>query len=249
MDEPANSSSASRRLAMLVDGDNAQASLTEGMLAEASKYGLVSIRRVYGDWTTPSMNTWKDTLQQFAMQPIQQFSNTVGKNATDSALIIDAMDILYSQSVGGFCIVSSDSDYTRLATRIRETGAFVMGIGRSITPKAFVNACDIFVFTEIIAKQEPHKGEAPEVEESEVPTPVDPVPLLSKAYKLAARDDGFAFLGSLGHYLRQLDPSFDPRSYGHSQLSMLIKRYPDLFEIREDKTAEGPIHMWVRLKE
>lgn len=246
MEEQTNSS-ASRRLAILVDGDNAQASLTGGMLAEASKYGLASIRRVYGDWTTPSMNSWKDTLQQFAMQPIQQFQNTVGKNATDSALIIDAMDILYSDTVGGFCIVSSDSDYTRLATRIRETGAFVMGIGRGNTPKSFVNACNVFVFTEIIARQGDQPTELP-LQETKTPAPADPVPLLRRAYDLAAREDGYAFLGNLGHHLRQLDPSFDPRSYGHAQLSMLIKEYPNLFTIREDRTPEGPIHMWVRLK-
>src|SRR5512145_2250356 len=145
--EEINSPVRSRRIAMLIDGDNAQPSLIGNMLAEASKYGLVIVRRIYGDWTTANMNGWKDTLQTYAIQPIQQFRYTIGKNATDSAMIIDAMDVLYEGGVDGFCLVSSDSDYTRLATRIREKGFFVMGIGKKSTPRAFVNACDVFVFT------------------------------------------------------------------------------------------------------
>src|SRR5579871_7006904 len=141
---------------MLIDGDNAQASLIGETLAEAGKYGLVTIRRVYGDWTTANMGGWKDTLQTHAIQPIQQFRYTVGKNATDSAMIIDAMDILYTVNVDGFCLVSSDSDYTRLATRIREKSLFVMGIGKQLTPNAFVKACDIFVYTENLVKPPPN---------------------------------------------------------------------------------------------
>src|SRR5512145_268609 len=136
------------KIAMLIDGDNAQAGLLAQMLVEAGRHGQVTLRRIYGDWTTNSMNSWKDTLNYHAFQPIQQFRYTVGKNATDSAMIIDAMDILHSGVVDGFCLVSSDSDYTRLATRIREAGIFVMGIGEKKTPKAFVNACDLFVYTE-----------------------------------------------------------------------------------------------------
>jgi uncharacterized LabA/DUF88 family protein len=136
------------KIAILIDGDNAQASLLSQMLVEAGKYGLVTLRRIYGDWTTNSMNSWKDILNFHAVQPIQQFRYTIGKNATDSAMIIDAMDILHSGVVDGFCLVSSDSDYTRLATRIRETGVFAMGIGEKKTPKPFVNACDVFVYTE-----------------------------------------------------------------------------------------------------
>src|SRR5690606_14230594 len=138
------------KIAMLIDGDNAQASLLPQMLVEAGRHGQVTVRRIYGDWTTNSMNSWKDILNFHAFQPIQQFRYSVGKNATDSAMIIDAMDILHSNVVDGFCLVSSDSDYTRLATRIRETGIFVMGIGKKNTPKAFVNACDVFVYTENI---------------------------------------------------------------------------------------------------
>jgi len=137
-----------QKIAMLIDGDNAQAGLLAQMLVEAARYGQVTVRRIYGDWTTPSMNSWKETLNFHAFQPIQQFRYTIGKNATDSAMIIDAMDVLHSSVVDAFCLVSSDSDYTRLATRIRETGIFVMGIGEKKTPKPFVNACDVFVYTE-----------------------------------------------------------------------------------------------------
>ena len=140
--------SKTHKIALLIDGDNAQPSLIGEILTEAGKYGALTIRRIYGDWTTSNMQGWKDTLNSSAIQPIQQFRYTVGKNATDSAMIIDAMDILLSGPVDGFCIVSSDSDYTRLATRIRESGIFVMGIGKRITPKAFVNACNVFIYTE-----------------------------------------------------------------------------------------------------
>jgi uncharacterized LabA/DUF88 family protein len=233
---------------MLIDGDNAQASIISEMLAEAGKYGLVSIRRVYGDWTTTALTSWKRIMQEFAMQPIQQFQNTVGKNATDSALIIDAMDILYSNTVDGFCLVSSDSDYTRLATRIRETGAFVMGIGRRLTPKAFVKACEVFVYTEILSKTEARTVTRSDVDET-AGEAQDPRPLLKQAYEMAVQDDGYAFMGAIGSYLRKLDPGFDPRTYGHKQLSLLIRSFPNEFEIREEKTPEGPIHMYVRLKE
>src|SRR6266540_75270 len=142
-----------QKIAILIDGDNAQSSLLPQMLVEAGRHGQVTVRRIYGDWTTNSMNSWKETLNYHAFQPIQQFRYTVGKNATDSAMIIDAMDIMHSGVVDGFCLVSSDSDYTRLATRIRETGIFVMGIGEKKTPKAFVNACDLFVYTENLVEE------------------------------------------------------------------------------------------------
>src|SRR5678809_1531633 len=142
-----------QKIAILIDGDNAQSSLLPQMLVEAGRHGQVTVRRIYGDWTTNNMNSWKETLNYHAFQPIQQFRYTVGKNATDSAMIIDAMDILHMGVVDGFCLVSSDSDYTRLATRIRETGIFVMGIGEKKTPKAFVNACDVFVYTENLVEE------------------------------------------------------------------------------------------------
>jgi len=238
-----------RRMAMLIDGDNAQPSLIEKMLAEAGKYGVVSIRRIYGDWTTSQMKGWKGTLNTHAIQPIQQFRYTVGKNATDSALIIDAMDILYTAKVQGFCLVSSDSDYTRLATRIREKGLFVMGIGKKMTPRAFVNACDVFVYTEnLMPKPKRAKSSNFEKHRLEKPEP-DPRPLLRNAFEMAVQEDGWASLGPLGQYLRQLDPGFDSRTYGYKQLSQLIRAYPNLFKVRSAKQQHGNAIIYVRLKE
>ncbi len=241
-------STGNQRLAMLIDGDNAQPSLIEKMLAEAGKYGVVSIRRIYGDWTTPQMKSWKQTLHTYAIQPIQQFRYTVGKNATDSALIIDAMDILYTGKVQGFCIVSSDSDYTRLATRIREKGLFAMGVGKETTPRAFVNACDVFVYTKNLLPK-PHaqqsQGKKREAKSSEP----DPRPLLTEAFEMAVQEDGWASLGPLGQYLRQLDPGFDSRTYGYKQLSQLIRAYPDLFKMRIVKRRQGNSIIYVTLRE
>jgi uncharacterized LabA/DUF88 family protein len=244
---------------MLIDGDNAQPSLIESMLTEAGKYGLVTIRRIYGDWTTQSMKGWKDALNIYAIQPCQQFRYTIGKNATDSAMIIDAMDILYSGVVNGFCLVSSDSDYTRLATRIREKGLFVMGIGKKTTPRAFINACEVFVFTENLvpepetSRYEPTKHRTSRTRRrNQVTEPVitpSPVPILKMAFEIAVQDDGWAFLGTMGSRLRQIDPSFDPRTYGSKQLSGVIKAYQNVFEVKEVKTEEGPAHIYVRLRE
>jgi hypothetical protein len=246
-----NESGADRRMAILIDGDNAQPSLISNMLAETGKYGLITIRRIYGDWTTSNMGGWKDTLQTYAVQPIQQFRYTIGKNATDSAMIIDAMDILYEGIVDGFCLVSSDSDYTRLATRIREKGFFVMGIGKKMTPRAFVNACNVFVFTENLSPSKTYTKQtngqkSNGTSESETP---DPTPLLNRAFDLAVQDDGWAFLGVIGQHLRQLDPSFDPRTYGFKQLSLLIRAYPNIFKVREVKQPNGASIISVRYKE
>ena len=231
----------SRPLAMLIDGDNAQPSLLEHVLAEAVKYGTVTTRRIYGDWTTPEMSGWKESLHAHAVQPQQQFRYTKGKNSTDSALIIDAMDLLHSDTVGGFCIVSSDSDYTRLATRIREHGLFVMGIGQAHTPEAFVKACEVFVYTENLTPPVERTGP---VKELSFP---DWTLLVRRAVEMTSQDDGWAFLGAVGNALRQLDPAFDVRSYGHTQLSPLIRSRPDLFEMRDDKTQAGPTLIYVRL--
>ena len=218
---------------MLVDGDNAQPSLIEHILAEIAKHGVVTTRRIYGDWTNPQMKGWKDSLHTSAIQPIQQFRYTVGKNATDSALIIDAMDLLHGETVDGFCIVSSDSDYTRLATRIREQGLFVMGIGQAQTPESFVKACEIFVRTENL--EEPGEDE-PRVQEQDksgwTRTAV-------RAIEMATREDGWAPLGVVGTNILKLDPAFDSRSYGHKQLSLLIKSRPELFETRKSKDVSG----------
>ncbi len=248
------------RLAMLIDGDNSQPSLMKEMLAETSKYGRITIRRIYGDWTTPNMNGWKDTLQDNAVQPVQQFRYTVGKNATDSAMIIDAMDVLHSGLADGFCLVSSDSDYTRLATRIREKGFFVMGIGQRKTPKAFCNACDVFVYTENLApssrrpesssRRSQSKSEASKSEQgkSEAPaSPDDAVPLLLKACELVAGDDGWAQLGAVGDQVRKLDPSFDHRTYGCRNLRALVQKLENVLETEEEKEGNS-FSVYVRAK-
>src|SRR5512141_1304904 len=189
-----------QKIAMLIDGDNAQAGLLSQMLVEAARYGQVTVRRIYGDWTTSNMNSWKETLNFHAFQPIQQFRYTIGKNATDSAMIIDAMDVLHSGVVDAFCLISSDSDYTRLATRIRETGIFVMGIGEKKTPKPFVNACDVFVYTENLVSEskaaqqkrsQTSRARKTKEEEKEEP---DPMPVLSQAFEMAVGQDGWARL-------------------------------------------------------
>lgn len=246
--EPINNLSRNK-VAMLIDGDNAQAALLPQMLVEAGRHGQVTVRRIYGDWTTNSMNSWKEILNFHAFQPIQQFRYTIGKNATDSAMIIDAMDILHGSVVDGFCLVSSDSDYTRLATRIRETGIFVMGIGEKKTPKPFVNACDVFVYTEnlVTAKrpsvpQKPLKGGAKKKDEP------DPVPLLTQAFEMAVQQDGWASLASMGNALYQLDPAFDPRTYGHKQLSKMISKFKERFDLRLQE-RDGSTLFYVKLKE
>jgi uncharacterized LabA/DUF88 family protein len=240
-----------RRLALLIDGDNAQASLLGEMLAEASKYGLLTIRRVYGDWTEPQLKGWKQVLHTYAIQPVQQFRYTVGKNATDSAMIIDAMDILYTAGIDGFCLVSSDSDYTRLATRIREKNMFVMGIGKQNTPRAFVNACDVFVYTENLSAESapelPAASGAGTPESAEADTLQGNLERLFRtAYEATAQDDGWALLSAMGNQLRQLDPAFDPRTYGYRQLLHLVRAHPEIFDIRRTKARGGGV-VYVRM--
>jgi uncharacterized LabA/DUF88 family protein len=247
--ENISSSIDNRRIAMLIDGENAQPSLIENMVTETSKYGLITIRRIYGDWTSPQMKSWKDVLNTHAIQPIQQFQYTSGKNATDSALIIDSMDILHDGVVNGFCLVSSDSDYTRLATRIREKGLFVMGIGKKTTPRAFVNACEIFVFTENLVTR---KNIPPNISRArEIKTDISPDLnlILKKAFEMAVQDNGWASLGIMGTRLRQLDSSFDTRTYGYKQLSQLMKANRDKFEIQEKKSKSGLSQISVKLKD
>jgi uncharacterized protein (TIGR00288 family) len=264
------------KIAILIDGDNAQANILPQMLVEAGKYGLVTVRRIYGDWTTSSMNSWKDVLNYHAVQPVQQFRYTIGKNATDSAMIIDAMDILHSRVVDGFCLVSSDSDYTRLATRIRESGVFVMGIGEKKTPKPFVNACDVFVYTSNLLvehknvrtpspkptkrtkKAVPATSASPSASAPstpplqqpslEVETESDPMPLIRQAFEIAQQEDGWARLDHMGNALYQLDPGFDPRTYGHRQLSRLIASYKDLFQMKTQE-IDGSTLFYIKLKE
>ena len=254
-----------QKIAVLIDGDNAQSSLLPQMLVEAGRHGQVTVRRIYGDWTTSSMNSWKETLNFHAFQPIQQFRYTVGKNATDSAMIIDAMDILHSGVVDGFCLVSSDSDYTRLATRIREAGVFVMGIGEKKTPKAFVNACDLFVYTEnLVAEKKATQQRRAQSSRTKKTTATadtgtdvisesekeesDPMPVLSQAFEMAVGQDGWARLDVMGNAIYQVDPGFDPRTYGHKQLSRMINKLKDKFEMRT-KDLEGQLIFYVRMKE
>jgi uncharacterized protein (TIGR00288 family) len=237
-----------RRVAILIDGDNAQASLIEEILVESGKYGNATIRRVYGDWTTPNMSSWKETLNIHAFQPIQQFRYTVGKNATDSAMIIDAMDILHSDQVDGFCLVSSDSDYTRLATRIRESGLLVVGIGEKKTPRAFVSACNVFIYTENLKQRSRNNGASPRRKATHLNAQErELVEMVSQAMDMVGPDDdGWTRLSEVGTALRRIDPGFDPRSYGHRQLSHLIKAHGREFEMR--KVAGGAI-IEIRLRE
>lgn len=238
---------ANRRLALMIDGDNAEAKLLPQVLAEVSRYGIMTIRRVYGDWTTTQLKGWKEILHTYALKPEQQFSYTTGKNSTDSALIIDAMDIIYTAGVDGICIVSSDSDYTRLATRIREKNLFVMGIGRKLTPRSFVNACDIFVYTENLPPVTEDDETPPSKSKSKSKTGDGKQRSLKQlfltAFDSVVQEDGWAHLGGLGSSLRQLDPGFDPRTYGHKLLSQLVEATP-YFETR--KQSKG---IYVRLKQ
>ena len=241
-----------RNVAMLIDGDNAQPSLIDAMLDEASKYGQMTFRRIYGDWTTPQMGSWKHTLQTHAIQPVQQFRNIAGKNATDSALIIDAMDILHKEDVDIFVVVSSDSDFARLATRLREGGKMVIGIGRRQTPNTFVKACNIFVYTENLVPpelQDARKSigkKKSTVSKKKAREDSDLRNLLLKALELIQSEDGSALLSQLGIALHKIDPGFDPRTYGKKKLLDLIEMYPIVFEVQKTPSG-GP--MSIRLKE
>jgi uncharacterized LabA/DUF88 family protein len=230
-------------LAVLIDAENAQAAVIAQILSEVAKYGTATIRRAYGDWTTPNLGRWKETLHVHAVQPIQQFRYTTGKNATDSALIIDAMDILHGGKVDGFAIVSSDSDFTRLATRIREAGLAVYGFGEKKTPQPFVAACDKFIYTEILDKAD---GKAKPKPKS------DPklVAELKTAVTAAAQEDGWAFLGAVGSYLNKNDPAFDSRNYGYKKLRDLVHAQSCL-EIDERRAdPDSPIfQIYVRRKD
>lgn len=244
-------------LAFLVDGDNATAGLIGEMLAEAGRYGSVEIRRVYGDWATGRLSSWRAVVQEHALAPIQQFSSVSGKNSTDSALIIDAMDILHSGRVRGFCIASSDSDFTRLATRLRESGMFVIGMGRAQTPAAFRNACNVFVAVENLLPTEsgPKKAglrtdssrvapqeAAPGVVRSERRPVADAYEIIEKAFDSVVEEDGSATLSELGNALLKLDPSFDSRSFGKSKLGDLLESIPGKYELtRPPPRTSGPV--------
>ena len=234
------------RLAVLIDSDNTTASLTTELLDEIAKYGTPTIKRAYGDWTTQNLVKWKDELLRHAIQPVQQFSYTTGKNSTDSALIIDAMDLLYAGNLEGFVIVSSDSDFTRLATRLRESGVTVYGLGRRTTPAPFVAACDRFIYLDLLARET--KESAPKESADEEPAP--PLPnlkrILSSAISSTSRDDGWSNLAEVGSYLVKSHAAFDPRDYGHSKLGELVRAEPYV-EVKDLAGPSGPSQLWVRL--
>jgi uncharacterized LabA/DUF88 family protein len=245
------------RLAVLIDADNAQASITEGLLAEVAKYGTAHVKRAYGDWTAPNLRGWKDQLLAQSIQPIQQFAYTTGKNATDAAMVIDAMDLLYSGRFDGFCIVSSDSDFTRLAARLRESGMTVYGFGERKTPKPFVAACDKFVYTENLRfADEDAATDALGVKPAK-PKPATAaqlrgdaalVSLLRNAVEAASDDDGWAPLSSVGNIITNQRPDFDSRSYGYGKLSDLITA-TSLFEVERRIPGEGKqALMYARVK-
>jgi uncharacterized protein (TIGR00288 family) len=215
----------SSRLAVLIDADNTSASHASALLSEVARYGVPTVKRAYGDWTTQQLVRWKDELHRHAIQPVQQFAYTTGKNSTDSALIIDAMDLLYSGNLDGFAIVSSDSDFTRLATRLRESGKTVLGIGRRRTPASLVAACDRFIYLEVLGA-EPTEEAAPDAPE-DADEPVAPLPdlatMLRSAIDTTSHDDGWATLSAVGSHIGRNDPSFDSRNYGFPKLVELAR--------------------------
>lgn len=235
-----------QKLAVLIDADNAQAAVIQELLAEVSRYGTATIKRAYGDWTTTNLKGWKEVLHRMAIQPIQQFSYTTGKNSTDASLIIDAMDVLHNGSVDGFCLVSSDSDFTRLATRIREAGLVVYGFGERKTPEPFVAACDKFIYTEILRQPDEPKAGPAAVAVPEFPKLKA---MVVTAIEAAAREDGWAPLGPVGSHITKNNPSFDPRNYGFSKLGELMRKQ-DYLEVKEVPMAEGSsnMHLYVRRK-
>jgi uncharacterized LabA/DUF88 family protein len=231
------------KLAVLIDADNAQASLVSELLAEVAKFGTASIKRAYGDWTTNHLKQWKDHLNKHAIQPMQQFSYTTGKNATDASLIIDAMDILHENSLDGFCLISSDSDFTRLATRIRESGLIVYGFGEKKTPEAFIAACDKFVFTEILKEKK-------EIENKDESINNELRPMIITAINAVSKDDGWAKLSNVGSYINKNNPSFDPRNYGYEKLGKLIRNLNYIrIDEREFNDDSNNVHIYIRIKD
>ncbi len=236
------------KLAVLIDADNAQPAIVDALLAEIAKYGTASVKRIYGDWTLPQLKGWKEVLLTHSIQPIQQFGYTSGKNATDSAMIIDAMDLLYTGNFDGFCIVSSDSDFTKLAARIRESGLTVYGFGEKKTPTPFVSACDKFIFTEVLRAEEESGEEETTIKRlstAELKRDRKLIKLLRDAIDAASDETGWAHLGAVGNYIAKQSPEFDPRNYGYKKLGELVKA-TGLFEIEEQVTHRGAKAVYVR---
>jgi uncharacterized LabA/DUF88 family protein len=242
-----------KKLAVLIDADNVSSANVKEMLDEVAKYGNPILKRIYADWTSSSVAGWKKVLLENAITPIQQYSYTTGKNSTDSALIIDAMDLLYSKEVSGFCIVSSDSDFTRLATRLREAGKLVIGIGERKTPKPFITACDKFIYIEILKKEEASKKVSQQVKATRQESSVSKIDkkliqFLKDSVDEISDDSGWAFLGVLGSFISKKKTDFDPRNYGYSKLYPLIKSL-NQFEIDERNTSEkNTKHIYIKNK-
>lgn len=242
------------RIAVLIDADNVSHSHVREMMDEVAKYGNLTIKHIYGDWTTPNMKGWKLVLLDNAIIPIQQYSYTTGKNSTDSAMIIDAMDILHSEKVDGFCLVSSDSDFTRLAMRLRESGKLVIGMGRKITPKPFISACNKFIYTEVLeGSGEPLSGKN-EGETSNVTNRTSEIrkvgaktlKLLMQSVDDVADESGWSPLGEVGQLLLKKKPDFDPRNYGFKKLGLLMEAHRDVFDISKRNGNKQSIHVYVR---
>lgn len=230
------------RLAVLIDADNATPSTLEGLLEEVANLGIASVKRIYGDWTSPNLKSWKESLLQFGLQPIQQFSYTTGKNSTDSALIIDAMDLLYSKTLDGFCIVSSDSDFTRLSARLREGGMVVYGFGERKTPKAFVGACDRFIYTENLRLEEEKddtRKEKKRVGSKELRQDSKLLNSIRNTIEDLADEEGWANLGNVGQAITNKLPDFDTRNYGYAKLGELVSAI-GLFEFDSRTTPNSP---------
>ncbi len=265
------------KLAVLIDADNVPYSNVKGMMEEIAKYGTPTTKRIYADWTKPNANGWKSVLLEHAITPIQQYSYTVGKNSSDSAMIIDAMDLLYSDKVDGFCIVSSDSDFTRLAIRLRESGMKVIGIGEKKTPNSFIVACDRFIYIEVLegaikktranANSRNKLPKTKLIEEKKIvekviekaaekteQKPLDKIDnqtieLIEDTLEAIGDDDGWAFLGDVGNLIVKKKPEFDPRNYGFSKLTPMLKSLSDILEIDErESDKKGIKHVFVRLR-
>lgn len=226
-------------LAVLIDGDNIPSAYVKEMMEEITKYGNPTIKRIYGDWTKPNLAKWKNLLLENAITPIQQYGYTTGKNATDSAMIIDAMDILYSEKVNGFCLVSSDSDFTRLATRLREAGMQVIGIGEKKTPNPFIVACDKFIYIEILKNQlKERESEKDSTKDTVDKINAKDIKLIATTITDLSDEDGWAFLGDVGSLLQKKQPNFDPRNYGFQKLTPLIKSIGK-FEIEQREGSKS----------
>lgn len=226
------------KLAVLIDADNVQPSIVDGLLAEIAKYGTASVKRIYGDWTGPELKGWKEALLQHSIQPVQQFGYTRGKNATDSALIIDAMDLLYTGNFSGFCLVSSDSDFTRLASRIRESGLTVYGFGERKTPAPLVVACDKFIYTEVLTEGDEDEKESRKRSSRELKSDTRLVNALRNAVEASSDEDGWAQLGPVGSNIAKQSPEFDARNFGYRKLRDLVEAI-GLFEVQTRPAADG----------